>query len=1181
MEKVFTYLNLIALMLLYLGVASLAMTQTNITTDQSALLSLKFQIISDPFHLLDESWSPAISVCHWVGVTCGSRHKRVTSLNISNMDLTGKIPCDFGNLTFLVSLDLSSNNFYGKLPQEMAHLRRLRFVKLSFNNFSGEVPSWFGVLHQLQVLTLRNNSFNGPITLSLFSNISTLQTLDLTYNSLEGQIPKEIGNLENLRVLRLSGNKFIDSIPPSLSNASMLMTLELSLNFLRGNIPEEIGKLQNLKLLSIESNQLIGSIPFSIFNISGIEIIAFTNNTLSGNLPYDMCNCLPMLEMLYLSDNKLHGHMPLSLPNCSNLQILSLSDNKFDGPIHSEIGILNNLVILALDTNHISGHIPMSTFNISSLQVLVLNHNNLIGSLPREVGNLTELQILDLADNNLTGEIPKKFSNHIELFDLSFNKFTGSLPMEIFNISGMREIQLIFNNVTGTLPLNIGSTLPNIEVIHLSNLNLYGTIPHSLSNCSKLTSLDLSLNRLTGMIPNSLGSLTHLQSLSLAINNLMGDSRLSFLTSLSNCRDLKILFLSSNPLYGVLPDSIGNLSSTSLVRFRAIDCKIKGEIPKGIGNLSSLLELDLSRNGFNGPIPTTISNLRFLQSLKLSVNKLSGYIGDDLCKLQNLGYLNLTQNQLSGSLPNCLGNLTSLREMILGSNELRSIIPKSLGNLINLLKLDLSSNNLGGSIPLEIGNLKAAIYMDLSINTLSNGIPKEIGSLQNLIYLSLRDNKLQGSIPGSMSSISALEFLDLSHNNVSGLIPKSLEKLLYLKYFNVSFNKLVGEIPSSGPFKNLSVESFMSNEALCGSPRFRVPPCHSSSTSKHKSKRKKVFFLVLPGALVLVSIAFALLWIRYTRGKRTDPQQAVDSSFVVSTKGRISYYELLRATDSLSEINLIGSGSFGSVYKGILGDGTFIAAKVFNPQLQVAFRSFDTECQVLRNLRHRNLTKVITSCSNLEFKALILEYMPNGSLNKWLYSHNYFLDIKHRLSIMIDVACALEYLHHGCSLPVVHCDLKPSNVLLDEDMVAHLSDFGISKLLSEDESSLYTKTLATFGYIAPEYGLEGLVSIKCDVYSYGIMLMETFTRTNPNDEMFDGDFSLKQWVSNSLPQAAMEIVDANLISPHDNHLMKKLDCVVSIMKVAIDCCVESPKGRIDMKDVVGRLKTIKIQLLAC
>ncbi|KAF3659761.1 hypothetical protein FXO38_12465 [Capsicum annuum] len=120
------------------------MTQTNATTDQLALLSLKSQIISDPFHFLDESWSPATSVCHWVGVTCGSHHQRVKSLNLSNMDLTGRIPRDFGNLTFLVSLYLESNNFHGNMPQKMAHLRRLKFLDLSFNNFSGEVPSWYG-----------------------------------------------------------------------------------------------------------------------------------------------------------------------------------------------------------------------------------------------------------------------------------------------------------------------------------------------------------------------------------------------------------------------------------------------------------------------------------------------------------------------------------------------------------------------------------------------------------------------------------------------------------------------------------------------------------------------------------------------------------------------------------------------------------------------------------------------------------------------------------------------------------------------------------------------------------------------------------------------------------------------------------------------------------------------------
>ncbi|XP_047258495.1 receptor kinase-like protein Xa21 isoform X2 [Capsicum annuum] len=183
--------------------------------------------------------------------------------------------------------------------------------------------------------------------------------------------------------------------------------------------------------------------------------------------------------------------------------------------------------------------------------------------------------------------------------------------------------------------------------------------------------------------------------------------------------------------------------------------------------------------------------------------------------------------------------------------------------------------------------------------------------------------------------------------------------------------------------------------------------------------------------------------------------------------------------------------------------------------------------------------------------------MPNGSLEKYLYSHNYFLNIKQRLSIMIDVACALEYHHHGCSLPVIHCDVKPSNVLLDEDMVARLSDFGISKLLGEYESDLYTKTLATLGYIAPEYGQDGLVSTKCDVYSYGMMLLETFTRRKPND--FEGDLSLKQWVSHSLPEAIMDVLDANLIAPTNNCLQKELDVVASIMEVALDCVLNLRK----------------------
>ncbi|CAN4092062.1 unnamed protein product [Withania somnifera] len=609
----------------------------------------------------------------------------------------------------------------------------------------------------------------------------------------------------------------------------------------------------------------------------------------------------------------------------------------------------------------------------------------------------------------------------------------------------------------------------------------------------------------------------------------------------------------------MLPASTGNLS-TSLLKFSAGSCKIKGRIPNEVGNLSSLLFFDLARNNLVGSIPSSIGDMRNLQRLQLYDNKLIGFIGNNICKLQHLGDIYLGENQLSGSLPYCLGNVTSLREIHLNSNKLSSNIPASIGNLKDLIVLDLSSNNMVGSLPPEIGNMKAATLIDLSVNQFSNTIPREIGGLQNLENLSLRHNKLEGSIPESLSNMVGLEFLDLSHNNIS------------------NYSQLYGEIPSEGPFKNLSSQFFIYNEALCGSSRFSLPPCTTSS--KHISNRKKllVLFLLLGFALCFLPITFVSVWIRYRRRKRA-PQQA--DSFSTLTRERISYYELLQATYALSESNLIGSGCFSSVYKGVLRTGTVVAVKVFNLQLDAAFKSFDTECEVLRSLRHRNLVKIITSCSNLDFKALVLEYMPNGSLEKYLYSHNYFLDIRQRLSIMIDVACALEYLHHGCLSPVIHCDLKPSNVLLDEDMVAHLSDFGISKLLGEDESDLYTKTLATLGYIAPEYGQDGLVSTKADVYSYGVMLLEMFTRRKPNDEMFEGGLSLKQWVSYSLPEAITDIVDANLVKPTHSHLQKELDIVALIMKVALDCCAESPARRTNMKEVVGMLQKINIQLLAC
>ncbi|KAE8671811.1 hypothetical protein F3Y22_tig00111917pilonHSYRG00095 [Hibiscus syriacus] len=303
----------------------------------------------------------------------------------------------------------------------------------------------------------------------------------------------------------------------------------------------------------------------------------------------------------------------------------------------------------------------------------------------------------------------------------------------------------------------------------------------------------------------------------------------------------------------------------------------------------------------------------------------------------------------------------------------------TLWRLSNLLELDLSSNFLRGSVPLDVGNLKVLISMDLSNN---RNLPSTInGDLNSLIYLSFAENSLQGQIPDSFGHLTSLEFLDLSRNRLSGVIPKSMEALSHLKYLNFSFNRLECEIPTEGPFQNLSAESFGSNEALCGSPRLQVTPCKAGSD--HRLNRAWVLMLkcILPAIIsAMLLVTLIIILVRYRNSKRKVPIR--ETSLPLATWRRISYYELRVATDGFNESCLTGTGTFGSVYKGTLSDSATVAVKVFDLRINRAFRSLDSECEVMRSVRHRNLVKVISTCSKEIFKALVLEFMPNGSLEK-------------------------------------------------------------------------------------------------------------------------------------------------------------------------------------------------------
>ncbi|XP_062014283.1 receptor kinase-like protein Xa21 [Rosa rugosa] len=668
--------------------------------------------------------------------------------------------------------------------------------------------------------------------------------------------------------------------------------------------------------------------------------------------------------------------------------------------------------------------------------------------------------------------------------------------------------------------------------------------------------------------------MSSLNLLALSTNNLNGSVPDNMCQHLPN---LQGLYLSNNNFDGQLPSKWSQCKHLLVL---SMGYNISGSIPKDIGNLTQIKTIYLGSNYLTGTIPNEIGHLPCLEEFVLGGNNLSGLIPTSIFNMSTRSIISLDSNQFSGNFPANIGlDLPNLQELLVGANKL-SRVPEYISNVSKITNLDLPSpsNPLKAPLPISFRNLSTSLEtIKLSNCSLRGYIANDIGNLSSLTLVALDYNLMSGSIPTSVGRLHNLQDimqLDMSSNSLIGplsegielliiylkatclrVIPKSLEALSSLQYLNFSFNRLQGEIPTGGPFKNFSGESFLSNHGLCGAFLFQVSACRRKTEKEKGEAATETTFLP------------QLLW------------------------RRVSYQELLRATNGFTECSLLGDGGFGSVYKGTLSDGMEVAIKVFNLQLEGAFASFDTECEMLSNIRHRNLVKVISCCGQIGFKALVLNYMPNWSLDKWLYFQNFSLNTFQnfslntfqRLNILIDVVSALEYLHNGYETPIVHCDLKPSNVLLDYDMGAHVADFGIAKSLGGGDSMTRTMTLATIGYMAPEYGMEGMVTRRGDVYSFGIVVMETFTRRKPIDEIFAGEMSLKLCFANSLHAGAVvKVVDATLLGIEEDHefmiFVSKRERV-AVMRLAVACSVDSQAERVNMQEALATLKKIKIKFL--
>ncbi|OEL27240.1 putative LRR receptor-like serine/threonine-protein kinase [Dichanthelium oligosanthes] len=940
-----------------------------------------------------------------------------------------------------------------------------------------------------------------------------------------------------------------------IANMTSLLQINLTDNQLSGAIPDELSKLAGLQTLMLANNHLEGNLPGSLGTSMSLSYVNLANNSLTGGIPHSLA-CSSSLSTLILSRNNLIGKIPATLfANSSTLATVDLQMNSLTGII-PPFGMVTALKYLCVVENFLSGSIPPSIGNVSSLRFILLGQNILTGPIPESLGDISKL---------------------LEL-DLSFNSLTGHVPLSLYNMPSLKHFSLGSNGLVGQVPSNIGYSLPNLQVLILESNNLKGLIPASLENASNLQVLDLSNNSLHGRIP-SLGSLPRLRQVLLGRNQLEAYDW-QFLASLTNCAQLTKLSLEGNMLNGSLPGSVGNLST-------------------------SLENLLLGSNQISGSIPVEISNLVNLTMLSMENNLVSGGIPATMGKLRNLFILNLSKNKLSGHIPSSIGSIAQLGKFYLDDNNLSGNIPSSLGRCLGLLQLNLSSNRLDGSLPEELFRGPfLSLGVDFSHNNLTGEILMDIGRISALSSLNLGGNKLHGQIPANFRFLISIQYINLSRNDLSGTLPGFFENLTMLEKLDLSYNNFEGPIPTGGCFQNSTAVFLDGNMGLCSwSSTPALPFCDGTSEVKN---HVSLLLIVIP---LLIMALLLLLWLVVTRKKRVfefllwndilktfhfivHPKRREVQTFPhnYDTLKKVSYGDIQKATNCFSSIHTISSTHTGSVYVGRFKfDNDLVAIKVFNLNERGVHESYFTECEVLRSIRHRNILKIVTLCSTLdtennEFKALVFQFMANGSLERLLHPQQTdrpkrTLTIGQRICIVTDVASALDYLHNQLIPPLVHCDLKPSNVLLDYDMTARVGDFGSARFLSPDSGGLkhLVSVQGTIGYLAPEYGMGCGISTGGDVYSFGVLLLETLTGKRPTDDMFVDGLNLHSFTDSMFPDRVAEILD-----PHMSHEEHQLcaevwmqSYIIPLVALSLSCSMESPKDRPGMQDVCAELCAIK------
>ncbi|XP_062209102.1 MDIS1-interacting receptor like kinase 1-like [Phragmites australis] len=926
--------------------------------------------------------------------------------------------------------------------------------------------------------------------------------------------------------------------------------------------------------LNLAGMNLSGTIPDDILGLTGLTSISLQSNAFDRELPLALVS-IPTLQEFDVSDNNFVGHFPAGLGACASLTYLNASGNNFAGPLPADVG------------------------NATALETLDFRGGYFSGTIPKSYGKLQKLRFLGLSGNNLGGALPDELfeMSALEQLIIGYNEFSGAIPTAIGNLASLQYLDMAVGKLEGPIPPELGR-LPYLNTLYLYKNNIGGPIPKELGNLSSLVMLDLSDNVITGTIPAELAQLTNLQLLNLMCNRIKG----GIPAGIGELPKLEVLELWNNSLVGPLPPSLG--SSQPLQWLDVSTNALSGPVPTVLCDSGNLTKLILFNNVFTGPIPVGLTTCTTLVRARAHNNRLNGTVPAGLGRLPRLQRLELAGNELSGEIPDDLALSTSLSFIDLSHNQLQSALPSNILSIPTLQTFAAADNELIGGVPDEIGNCPSLSALDLSSNRLSGAIPASLASCQRLVSLSLRSNRFTGQIPGAIAMMSTLSVLDLSNNFLSGEIPNNFGSSPALEMLNLAYNNLTGPVPATGLLRTINPDDLAGNPGLCGGV---LPPCRASSlqasssgaTGLRRSHMKHIATgLAIGISAVIVACGAVFLgkqlhqrW--YVNGGCYD--DAIEDDGSGSWPWRLTAFQRLSFTSAevlacIKEDNIVGMGGMGVVYRADMPHHHAVvavkklwraagcpeeAATVDGRQDVEAGGEFTAEVKLLGRLRHRNVVRMLGYVSNNLDTMVLYEYMVNGSLWEALHGRQkgkMLVDWVSRYNVAAGVAAGLAYLHHDCRPPVIHRDVKSSNVLLGTNMDAKIADFGLARVMARAHETV-SMVAGSYGYIAPEYGYTLKVDQKSDIYSFGVVLMELLTGRRPIEPEYGESQDIVGWIRERLRSnsGVEELLDAS-VGGRVDHVREEM---LLVLRIAVLCTAKSPKDRPTMRDAVTMLGEAK------